>query len=294
MFYFHVNDVQVNALLDTGSEITVINFDVYNKMVPKPILKEKVKLNGISREVDIDAWLIKRIEISFGETKNIWSLYVAKIVEPCIIGIDFLCHFGAKLDFQNCTFTLNKEQRGIQQFKNEMGDCFDIFPVIIDKKIVIPPNSVARLLVRASLPDRIFAVHGVNNMGLLVPNTLVAGRSHIPIQLINDQDRYVKFKQGHIIGHAIECDVMSGVADSESLHQVKVITSSGNPSKQADELPEHLTGLFTRSKGNLSESEQVQLKSLLLEFQHIFSKGIGDLGCFSEIKHKLILVMRNL
>ena len=129
-----VNDVQVNALLDTGSEVTVINFDVYNKMVPKPILKDKVKLNGITREVDIDAWLIERIEISFGETKNVWSLHVGKIVEPCIIGIDFLCHFGAKLDFQNCKFTLNKEQRGIQQFKNEMGDCFDIFPVIIEKK----------------------------------------------------------------------------------------------------------------------------------------------------------------
>ena len=156
------------------------------------------------------------------------------------------------------------------------------------KKIVIPPYSVVRFLVRASLPDRIFAVHNVNNMGSLVPNTLVAGRSHIPIQLTNDQHRYVKFKRGHIIGHAIECDVMSGVTDSESLHQVRVITNnSDNPSEQTDELPEHLTGLFTHSKGNLSESEQVQLKSLLLEFQHIFSKGIRDLGCFSEIKHKI-------
>ena len=25
----------------------------------------------------------------------------------------------------------------------------------------------------------------------------------------------------------------------------------------------------------------------MLEFQHIFSKGSGDLGCFSEIKHKI-------
>ena len=90
-------------------------------------------------------------------------------------------------------------------------------------------------------------------MGSLVPNTLVAGRSHIPIRLINDQYRYVKFKRGHIIGHAIECDVMSDVTDSESLHQVRVITNnSDNLSKQTDELPEHLTGLFTRSRGNLS------------------------------------------
>ena len=111
-------------MLDIGSEVTVINFDVYNKMVPQPTLKEKVKLNGISREVDIDAWLIERIEISFGETKNVWSLYVAKIVEPCINGIDFLCHFGAKLDFQNCTFTLNKEQRGDIAIQKSNGRLF--------------------------------------------------------------------------------------------------------------------------------------------------------------------------
>ena len=52
---------------------------------------------------------------------------------------------------------------------------------------------------------------------------------------------------------------MSDVTDSESLHQVRVITNnSDNSSKQTDELPEHLTGLLTRSKGNLSESEEVQ------------------------------------
>ena len=63
-------------------------------------MKEKVRLNGICREVDVDAWLLEGVEIAFGQTKNIWNVYVAQIAEPVIIGIDFLFHFGAKLDFE--------------------------------------------------------------------------------------------------------------------------------------------------------------------------------------------------
>ena len=52
-----VNGVHVNAS-DTGSEVTVLNFDTQNKLVHKSTLKEKVKLNGIYRDTDIDGWLI--------------------------------------------------------------------------------------------------------------------------------------------------------------------------------------------------------------------------------------------
>ena len=171
----------MNALLDTGSEVTVVNFDVYNKLIPKPCLKEKVRLNGICREVDVDAWLLEGVEITFGQTKNIWNVYVAQIAEPVIIGIDFLCHFGAMLYFQNYMFILNDEKKGIHLFKTESGDSFEVYPVTIDKKTVIPPNRVVRILAKSSLLNEIYAIHSVNSQGLLIPNTVVTGGgTHIP------------------------------------------------------------------------------------------------------------------
>ena len=158
-----LNGIQVNVLLDTGSEVTVVNFDVYNKLIPKPCLKEKVRFNGICREIDVDAWLLEGVEITFGQTKNIWNIYVAKITEPVIIGIDFLCHFGVKLDFRNYTFTLNDEKKGIHLFKTESGDGFEVCPVTIDKKTVIPHNSVVRILVKSSLLNETYAIHSVNS-----------------------------------------------------------------------------------------------------------------------------------
>ena len=115
---------------------------------------------------------------------------------------------------------------------------------------------------------------------------VTGGVTHVPVQLVNDQNRYVRLKKGHVIGHAIQCDVVPDVIDTDSSFKVRSITDKP-PSQQVDELPEHLSGLFSRSVNNLDNSEQKQLKALLLEFQHIFSKGSGDLGCFSEIKHKI-------
>ena len=278
--------MQVNALVDTGSEVAVINFDVYNQLIPKPCLKHEVNLNGICREMDVKAWLIEGVDISFGQTKNVWNVYVAQIIEPVIIGIDFLCHFGAKLDFQNCTFTLNDQKKVIHLFKTESGDSFEVSSVTLDKKLVIPPNSVVRTLVKSSLLNKTYAIHPVNSQGLLIPNTVVTGgNKHVPLQLVNSQNRYVRLKKGSIVGHAIQCDVIPEVIDTDLSYQVRSVTSK--PQSQEGDLPEHLSGLFTRSVSNLSNSEQKQLKSLLVNFQHIFSKGSGDLGCFSEIKHKI-------
>ena len=172
-------------------------------------------------------------------------------------------------------------------FKTESGDSFEVCPVTIDKKTVIPPNSVVRTLVKSSLLNETYAIHSVNSQGLLIPNTVVTGGgTHVPVQLVNDQNRYVRLKKGHVIGHAIQCDVVPEVIDTDLSFKVRSITDKP-PSQQVDELPEHLSGLFSRSVNNLDNSEQKQLKTLLLEFQHIFSKGSGDLGCFSEIKHKI-------
>jgi hypothetical protein len=39
------------------------------------------------------------------------------------------------------------------------------------------------------------------------------------------------------------------------------------------EIPEHLTNLFEKSKGELNEQEQTQLSELLCEFEDVFAKS---------------------
>ena len=54
-----------------------------------------------------------------------------------------------------------------------------------------------------------------------------------------------------------------------------------------EELPAYLTDLFETSKINLSASDQMKLKELLIEFKDVFSKGDDDLGCFTEMRFQI-------
>ncbi len=52
-------------------------------------------------------------------------------------------------------------------------------------------------------------------------------------------------------------------------------------------LPNHLSDLYNRSKGNLNIDQREELKKLLLEYQDVFSKDKNDLGRTGLIKHKI-------
>ena len=51
------------------------------------------------------------------------------------------------------------------------------------------------------------------------------------------------------------------------------------------EIPEHLTNLFDKSKGELNGQEQIQLSELLCELEDVFAKSEFDLGKFNTIQH---------
>jgi hypothetical protein len=51
------------------------------------------------------------------------------------------------------------------------------------------------------------------------------------------------------------------------------------------EIPEHLTNIFEKSKGELNGQEQTQLSELLWEFEDVFAKSEFDLGKFNTIQH---------
>jgi hypothetical protein len=55
--------------------------------------------------------------------------------------------------------------------------------------------------------------------------------------------------------------------------------------KEKREIPEHLTNLFEKSKGELNGQEQTQLSELLCEFEDMFANTEFDLVKFNTIQH---------
>ena len=98
---------------------------------------------------------------------------------------------------------------------------------------------------------------------------------------MNISDHYVEVEKGEVLAYAEE--VCSNV---ETIGVQKVeVAEKGGPENGKREIPEHLTNLFDKSKGELNEQEQTQLSELLCEFEDVFAKSEFDLGKFNTIQH---------
>ena len=144
--------------------------------------------------------------------------------------------------------------------------------VVLAKKVSIPPETVINTHARLDgcLKGEVVITSSGSNRGALLPNLPVEAKESVPIQLVNDSEHTIVLKTGHVLGDAVECEVLTASGDLES-HEVNVHSN----------LPEHLVGLFERSQKSLQPDQCRKLKSLLTEYQNIFFKGSHDLGCFT-------------
>ena len=290
-----VQGVKTKALLDTGAQISLMSSKLYEQIENKPDLKGMLKLEGIIQDVKIDAKLFEGVKVSFSESQSFtWKFYVANIAEPLIIGLDFLCHFKAVLNLDKGTLMLNRYSLRFNQFKTSEGNEYSCVPVIAHEKLNLPPSTVLRTSARLAktLSGEIVISPSGKNKGVLLPNTIVQAAEMVPIQLVNDTNVPILIPVGHVLGYAMECDVVL-TENSKKINTSSLEKHSSDLEKPSTSLelhtslPDHLEGLFQRSKKFLNEEEATILRSLLLKYQDIFSKGSHDIGCFKEIKHTI-------
>ena len=87
--------------------------------------------------------------------------------------------------------------------------------------------------------------------------------------LINLSDHYIEVEKEEILADAE--DLCSNV-EPIGIQKVEVAEQGGQENGKR-EIPEHLTNLFDKSKGELNGQEQTQLSELLCEFEDVFAKS---------------------
>ena len=316
-----VQNQHVAALVDTGSQVTIMNEKLFDALPDRPGSTGKAQLRMAGDQLS-PAKIVRQMKISIGDQHFRWDVYVAPVFDSFILGIDFMRRFGIKLDLKNGLFTIKGQKMNLEmEPSRKEGERTS--SVRLERRTVIPPNTGRDVKVLTSLNDgqEYMISPAADTGGVMIANTLVYGQPEVYVRILNCTNRYVKLPGEHILGVAepVEHDVRrtpdgdaniystsrinvgEGIAKTNTTEKppekelrdqgqiTNVMKGSGGEGTDGTQLPGHLIDLFNRSIEHISPTEQVEVRKLLMEYQDIFSKGPTDLGCFREITHRIDL-----
>ena len=260
------------------------------------------------------------------KNKVLCDAYIAPINDQVIIGAGLLDYLHCKIDYGAHSVSINGQEIPVVFQRGVDGTDVEVSKVRMVKRVVIPPNTLVRVNCRTSVPlhgDVVFNPKKVHK-NLLIPNGLCSldDNEEFVIEILNDSPFFCTLKKdehvgscmrtsdvfdfsdppwmsaGPIVFHGIETEVTETAedeaeeCDKSSGEIPAVATIRGSPTAQpnTDEnscVPEHLVDLYSRSCEELDQEQAAEVAKLLTEYQDVFAKDEFDLGCFSEIQHRI-------
>lgn len=106
-----VQGVRLQAVMNTGTEVSVLSTQVYEELNPKSPIKRHVTLVQAGESVRRRGFIIGTVGVRLGDTERSVILYVAPLQDQMLLGMKFLHQQKAHLDLEHGTMTMGKETR---------------------------------------------------------------------------------------------------------------------------------------------------------------------------------------
>ena len=246
-----IEDVACQFVVDTGSNITIVRPDV----VKDEILRNKISPVGsflrtvTGESAPVIGCACMKFRLGGYETEQ--EVWLAEITDPCILGLDFLMAHDCQVDMAGAVLHIGKVDIPLVSARcGIQGRCCR---VVASETVEIPARSDC--LIFGSLDGHVSGTWGsvgpvklkagqTTSKGILVGRTLVDVRrsENLPVRVMNlsDERRFVKKGTEIADFEPIDC-----VVNQESRETSPVGTEGDMV------LPNHLSDLYNRSKGNL-------------------------------------------
>ncbi|CAC5364007.1 unnamed protein product [Mytilus coruscus] len=260
-----IQDKEVNALIDTGSEVTILKDSVFETLAQKPYIIRETTMHGAGRDMLMTCRITNPVEFSIQHLTFNERLYVAPIDCDMLLGADFLIKHSAILDVPAKKLTLKNTVVQLL-LGGEPTPVPMVNRVTVQETIIIPPNTALRINLNTEDVTSDYLIEPKGNSTLLIPRTVCAKRQKPTLCFLNITDHPVKLPKGDEVGYTQEVSVIQSLED-EPLPSVGTCTA--NSSKPG--IPSHLKDLYADSGSNLSKSQQTLLKQLLINHGDLFS-----------------------
>ena len=218
---------------------------------------------------------LSTVKFQIGPLKFEHKFLVADIANDILLGLDFF-------EAQNCVINFQNSQLLVQ---GQAIDCCDEdrhpckVSVQIQDQTVIPAHSeklcIGRLSQKGSMAQLVCVESADKVPGVLVATTVQMPRQQkIQFRLLNYTEEDVSIPAGKIIATCMPANICERNINS----------------KFSGDLPTHLLPMIEDTCGKFALQEQKQIKSLLTQYQTVFSKDKYDLGKTALVKHSIPLV----
>ena len=278
----NVCNVNNNALIDTGSTLSVIHPSKYYSIPAsiRPVLQPTVGELVMGDGGTVAPLGVIEAELQVGSKMTVQhSLVVAEIQVPVVLGYDFLLQHQGAVDVSRQRLILG-DQHIPCQLESRLPS---LFRISLTQTVSIPPRS--EMIVKATVDNADTCVNNemmyietspslVEKSGVLVARSLVCPKEkQVPLRLMNTtNDTKVIYKK-----------TLAAVGEKpDALFQ-----KEDSDGQVDEEIPPYLEDLFQRSTVGLDAEQTLQVKAFLCKYKHVFSSSKEDIGRTHLVTHKI-------
>ena len=263
-----VNGVEVNALVDTAAEATLISDRLYENLDPKPEVISTKRFQTANAK-PLYAGKLEAVKINIGKFETLAEVYKGPLLEDMLLGIDFLSQIGAHVD---CA-------AGVLRIKDQPIVLTQSTQVLTSKRTVLPPNSAKIVPCSLSSEMNSFLVEPSHDLpqGTIMAKTVHASGKDAMVCILNLSERFITLKKGARVGDAYECEELEPT-------KINTVGASGKPREGP---PPHIAALVEQVRKSAPPEVRDTVVNLLLEYEDIFASHEFDLGDFHVVEHRI-------
>ena len=278
-----LNSYDVNTLCDTGSQVTTLSADFYEKHfsnIPLQDLAGLLTITSVSGEVlPYRGYFVGEIAIPVSDNRT-FSRPIPIIVVPntkfnhqvpLLIGTNFLkyllsCDVTPVSDhLKLATQTLDLQQRHLNKSGGVYGHLHAASNMMIQPFSAL--GGIANTTISIPIHQQIALMEGVGQFDVVPGLVCVSqGQNSIPFEIVNNSSNALEIKAGQFLGQ---------------LHQATV----------------QLQEMFSESKefldafdmSHLPDSDRIELSKFLVENRDVFAMSIKEMGTTDVIEHQIEL-----
>ena len=273
-----VQDKLVTALIDTGSEVTIMQDKVFDSLKEKPYVIKETLMHGSGREMQMTCRITNPTLFRIEDLLFSHHLYIAPIDCEMLLGHDFLASYKVILNIGHGYMSINDKTVKLVVGGETPSAQPSVSRITIPNSVVVPPNSVMRMNCTVPVQDNDFVIESNSK------TTVVC--------FMNVTDNPARLQGGKEVAEAHAVTVIESMDDPQEPSVGTCSTSkqgtsqTGTPPQQED-LPDHLQELFSTSSQDLTIDQKSKLRTLLYTYSDVFAKTEFDLGNFSHVEHEI-------